>query len=150
MKGSLPDRETGDVRRPALSPLPKTRPHVGDIEPQHVADRDEREGVVAVVGGEPRAGPPSTDVGPPRRCTCVVLRIFEVLGACYLLRGIAGWSGQQRGGSPGGGEEQGADGATHDYRSHHRSNPAEGLYRDSGARRDHGWRVPPGATHPRL
>jgi len=39
---------------PALSPAANTRAHVGNVQRQHVADGDEREGVVGVVAGEPR------------------------------------------------------------------------------------------------
>jgi hypothetical protein len=38
---------------PALSPVAKTRPHVGDLEPQGVADGDEGKGMVGIVAGEP-------------------------------------------------------------------------------------------------
>ena len=59
VQSGLPERQTDDVWLPvecflpALSPLPKARPYVRDVQPQRLADRDEREAVVAVVGGEP-------------------------------------------------------------------------------------------------
>jgi hypothetical protein len=42
-----------DHYRLALSPVAKTRAHVGDVQRQQVADGDEGEGMAGVVAGEP-------------------------------------------------------------------------------------------------
>src|SRR5207237_9310305 len=52
---------------PALAPFAKTRARVGDVQRQHLADRGEREGVVAVVASEPRV-----DLGDERATRTVV------------------------------------------------------------------------------